>query len=155
MLFANRAALALAVLLAAGGALSAPAAAKRSLPFQPAPRGIAAPEELWHLRAGLNVAALSCRGSGRTGVAGHYSTLLARHRGVLAAAYQGEQSRHGGGAAFDRHQTRLYNRFALQRSPHRFCAAAADVAARANRLNSAQLGPESGRLLDELEDSLN
>jgi hypothetical protein len=109
-----------------------------------------APEALWHLRAGLNVAALSCRGRGRAAVAGAYGRLLSRHRAVLDAAYRAEQDRYGV-AGLDHHQTRLYNRFANQRSPERFCAVAANVAARANAMASARLAPAAPQLLAELQ----
>ena len=35
--------------------------------------------EIWRLRSGLNVAALTCRGSGKPPVTGHYSKMLQRH----------------------------------------------------------------------------
>jgi hypothetical protein len=86
-------------------------------------------------------------------VVGQYSRMLTRHRTILDAAYRAEQRRYGG-ASFDKHQTRLYNRFANQRSPERFCQAAASVAVRANGMDSATLSPASPRLLGELEGSL-
>lgn len=133
-------------------------AAHRPPPAAPAapraaPQAADAPEALWHLRAGLNVAALSCRGRGRTSVVGEYSRLLSRHRAVLDAAYRAEQRRYAG-SGFDRHQTRLYNRFANQRSPQRFCQSAASIASRANGMDSARLGPAAPRLLGELEANL-
>lgn len=63
-------------------------------------------ENLWHLRAGLNVAALVCRGRGRPAVAPGYARVLIRHRALLSSAYAAEQGRHGSGT--DRHLTRLY-----------------------------------------------
>lgn len=106
-------------------------------------------ESVWHLRAGLNVAALSCRGSGREKVAPAYSRLLSRHRGLLASSYALEQRRHGSG--LDRHQTQLYNRFALQRSPERFCASAADVADQAVAMDSSALAKNAGSLLSRID----
>jgi hypothetical protein len=105
-------------------------------------------EAVWHLRAGLNVAALSCRGRGRTGVAGGYGKVLNRHRSLLASAYAGEQRRHGKG--LDRHLTQLYNRFAYQPSPGKFCANAAAVADEAARMDSATLSGQARRLLGQL-----
>jgi hypothetical protein len=105
-------------------------------------------EAVWHLRAGLNVAALSCRGGGRDKVAGAYSRLLTRHRKLLAAAYASEQQRYGGG--LDRHLTQIYNRFALQRSPEQFCSTAAEVANRAVSMDSAALSGQARELLGEL-----
>lgn len=106
-------------------------------------------ESVWHLRAGLNVAALSCRGSGRQKVAPAYARLLSRHRGLLASSYALEQRRHGSG--LDRHQTQLYNRFALQRSPERFCASAANVADQAVAMDSNALAKNAGSLLSRID----
>lgn len=105
-------------------------------------------EAVWHLRAGLNVAALSCRGKGRVPVAGYYSRFLGRHKALLSEAYADEQRRHGKG--LDRHQTQLYNRFANQRSPAQFCASSASVAKRAAAMDSPALAANAGRLLDEI-----
>lgn len=105
-------------------------------------------EAVWHLRAGLNVAALSCKGRGRTPVAGLYSRFLGRHKSLLSNAYAAEQRRHG--AALDRHQTQLYNRFSNQRSPAKFCATSASVAQRAGAMDSAALAANARRLLGEI-----
>lgn len=105
---------------------------------------------VWNLRAGLNVAALMCRGGGRQDVAGQYRQLLSRHENLFAAAYRGEQQRLSV-AAFDSQQTRLYNRFSNQRSPERFCMAAAQVAERANALSSANLAMAAPQLLASLD----
>lgn len=109
-------------------------------------------EAVWSLRAGLNVAALSCRGQGRQPVAGDYARMLTRHRGLLAAAYRQEQGRQG--SAFDRQQTRVYNTFANQPSPARFCSAASSAAQRANSLDSVAFASAAPRLLGDLRASL-
>lgn len=106
-------------------------------------------EAVWHLRAGLNVAALMCKGRGRMSVAPGYARVLSRHQGLLAAAYQAEQRRQGAG--FDRHQTRIYNRFSNQRDPARFCRAAAGVAGQAAAMDSPMLARRAGDLLGELD----
>jgi hypothetical protein len=105
-------------------------------------------EAVWHLRAGLNVAALSCKGRGRTPVAGFYSRFLGRHKALLSSAYAAEQRRHG--KALDRHQTQLYNRFANQRNPARFCATSASVAKRAAAMDSPALAANARRMLGEI-----
>ena len=130
-----------------------------SLPPNPAvvaPRVATAPappaepgEAVWHLRAGLNVAALSCRGKGRAAVAGHYSRVLARHKSLLAKAYAVEQRRHGKG--LDRHQTQLYNRYSNQRNPAKFCASSASVAKRAATMDSPALASNARGLLREID----
>ncbi len=135
---------------------SRPAAVPSPRPL-PAPVYAAAPgrssEQVWKLRAGLNVAALSCRGRGKASVTGAYGRLLSHHRALLASAYQTEQRRLGQ-AAFDRQQTRIYNRFANQRSPVEFCATAASIASRASSMDSASLPPAAPRMVSELESRL-
>ena len=106
-------------------------------------------EAVWHLRAGLNVAALSCRGRGRTPVAAQYALVLTRHKGLLAEAYGAEQRRYGKG--LDRHQTQLYNRFSNQRNPEQFCSAAAMVAREANAMDSPGLARNARNLLGRID----
>lgn len=119
-----------------------PARADTAIPGEPA-------EAVWHLRAGLNVAALSCRGKGRVSVAPGYARVLARHKTLLARAYAAEERRYGQG--FDRHQTKLYNQFSNQRSPEQFCRTAASVAGRAAAMDSAQLAGAARALVAELD----
>lgn len=143
-------ALAAAAAVAAAG-LGAPAQAKsiRGGTAQPIASAAAASEHLWHLRAGLNVAALSCRGGDRDAVAPAYSRLLSRHKGLLASAYAVEQSKRGAG--MDRHLTQLYNRFAMQRSPGEFCSRAADVAREASQMDSPALARSAQTLLARID----
>ena len=106
-------------------------------------------EAVWHLRAGLNVAALSCRGKGRTPVAGSYARVLSRHKALLAQAYAGEQRRYGKG--LDTHQTRIYNRFSNQKNPVQFCASAASVAKQAVEMDSPVLALNARSLLGKID----
>jgi hypothetical protein len=106
-------------------------------------------EAVWHLRAGLNVAALMCKGKGQVPVSGDYSRLLTQHRGLFAVAYAAEQKRYGGG--LDRHQTGLYNRYANQRDPAGFCRNAAGVAKRAAAMDSPSLARSAGSLVGALD----
>jgi hypothetical protein len=117
-------------------------AGTRAVPTEPG-------EAVWHLRAGLNVAALMCKGRGRTPVSGAYRQFLDRHRDLLGAAYRADQRRHGAG--FERHETQLYNRFANQRDPSAFCRRAAEVAERANRMSSGALANQAGALLSRID----
>lgn len=133
-------------------------ACSQSRPVAPPPRSAGAPprapisaaadEALWHLRAGLNVAALSCGRGGRVSVAPAYTRMLSRHRALLASAYAAEERRYGSG--FDRHQTQLYNRYSNQRSPQQFCRNAASVAARAAAMDSPALAGNARALLSQL-----
>lgn len=148
------------ITLASCGRHERPVAASRPAPLKGAASAAAAPASLtsgtaavWNLRAGLNVAALSCRGSGRRPVAGDYARLLTRHRGLLDAAYRTEQGRQGV-SAFDRQQTRVYNGFANQASPARFCMTASAVAQRANGLDSPALALAAPKMLGELRAAL-
>lgn len=134
-----------------GCAGPAPQQARHSLPppYRQAATASANPDEaVWHLRAGLNVAALSCKGHGRAPVSGHYSRLLSRHKALLAAAYAAEQRRHG--KALDRHLTQVYNGFANQRSPAKFCANSASVAKRAATMDSPGLAGNARAMLREI-----
>lgn len=121
-------------------------------PAAPAPASAAASpnQALLTLRAGLNVASLACRSGGMTPVRPGYDRLLTRHRALLANAYQAERQRLGV-EGLDRQQTRLYNRFANQRSRSRFCSSAAEIAGRASSMDSANLRPAAPRLATELE----
>ncbi|MEQ1551081.1 hypothetical protein [Sphingorhabdus sp.] len=110
-------------------------------------------EAIWHLRSGLNVAALNCRGRGRAHVAPAYNRMLGRHRQILSSAYAFELNRHGQ-RALDGHLTQIYNRFANQRSLDRFCSTASTIVGEANALASAELSRSAPRLLRDLERSL-
>lgn len=108
-------------------------------------------DAVWRLRAGLNVAALSCRGGAGGDVAAPYNAMNVRHRALFDSAMKTEMQRHGGVAGFDRHQTNLYNHFAVTRQPVTFCRTAASVATRASAMDSAALTPAAPALLAELE----
>ncbi len=94
-------------------------------------------EALWHLRSGLNVAALSCRTGKMVGIASSYNRMLARHKAALAAANAAEiapfRARYGAkwSSAYDTHATRLYNFFAMPAAQAQFCNAAYQVLAKA------------------------
>lgn len=141
------------MLAACGGSGNRVAASRPVARQAPEPLPSSGGAAVWNLRAGLNVAALSCRGRGRQPVANEYARMLARHRALLASAYRQEQGRHGV-STFDRQQTRLYNTFANQRSPARFCTTASSVAHRANGLDSSRLATAAPDLFGELRASL-
>ena len=109
--------------------------------------------EIWRLRSGLNVAALTCRGSGKPPVTGHYSKMLKRHSQLLDQTYRMETRRYGV-AGHDRRQTKVYNRYSIQRSPTRFCGVAADVAREASSMSSAQLSAAASELVARLDSGL-
>ena len=88
---------------------------------------------MWHLRAGLNVAALACRSDEATTVA-RYNAFLSAHRAELAAAeatYAAEFRAAGGDwrDRYDDAMTRLYNYYATPPAHAAFCGVAAGLLA--------------------------
>lgn len=87
-------------------------------------------ETLWHVRAALNVASLSCTGPERSAIIANYNTILKHHREMLAQAYAAEQAayrtRYGANwqRMNDTHLTRLYNFFAGPMAQNQFCRVA-------------------------------
>lgn len=91
--------------------------------------GLSEAATLWHLRAGLNVAALACRGPDEATTIARYNALLARHAATLKAAeaaYAAEYQAAGGTwrDRYDDHLTRLYNFFGQAHGRDAFCEAA-------------------------------
>jgi hypothetical protein len=88
---------------------------------------------IWHLRAGLNVAALACPAAQGAAITAAYNALLAGHKAELKAAeasYAAEYRAAGDPQWRDRYDgamTRLYNFFSQTPVRTGFCAAAADV----------------------------
>ncbi|MES2754845.1 MAG: hypothetical protein V4659_09290 [Pseudomonadota bacterium] len=96
------------------------------------PNRLASPAAaVWHLRAGLNVAALSCRGSDEAALVAGYNALLATHRAEFAAAYRALTSEYGNAAAFDGAMTALYNYYALPPAQPGLCTTALALLAEA------------------------
>jgi len=112
-------------------------------------------EQQWHLRAALNVAALSC-GRQQPDLVASYNRMLGRHRAALDAAYAMEtaaarlRAAAGWQADLDRHMTRLYNYYAWPPARDALCAAAGAVAAEAAAIPphafAAFAGPALARL---------
>lgn len=95
-------------------------------------RSLSGPASIWHLRSGLNVAALQCGGASSD----QYNTMLRTHKTALAAAFKALEGeyRSGGGDwqdRFDDTMTRLYNYFAQPPAQRGFCEAAMPVLAEA------------------------
>lgn len=120
--------------------------------YQPAPppvsainRDLSPAATVWHLRVALNVAALACRGGAEMQIIADYNALLRTQKGPLAAAqaaFTAEYKARGGDwqDAYDDSMTRLYNFFSQAQARDAFCAAAADVLARARALPDTELG---------------
>lgn len=109
-------------------------------------------EAVWHVRAGLNVGALSCRGQFDI-LADQYNRLLEQHEDLLGQAYRFEESRFAG-AELDRHLTQIYNRFANQRSPQGFCGAVQNVLERGLAADAASFSISARGWLTQLEQAL-
>lgn len=98
---------------------------------------------VWHFRAGLNVAALACRGPGEAVVAARYNAILARQRDVLrdAEARLSGEYRSGGGTAwrgrYDHAMTVLYNFFSQGFAHQAFCSAASQILAESETVTPA------------------
>lgn len=93
--------------------------------------GLSPAATLWHLRAGLNVAALACRGADLTS---GYNAMLARDAARLRtaeAAYAAEFAADGGAwrKRYDDEMTRLYNFWGQASGRPGLCAAAATALA--------------------------
>jgi len=98
-------------------------------------QGLSVAAAVWHLRAGLNVAALSCPAQQGATITAAYNALLAGQKAELKdieARYAAEY-RSAGGAdwreRYDGAMTRLYNFFSQTPVRTSFCAAAERVVA--------------------------
>ena len=108
-----------------------PVAIAAAPPTAPTPinAGLSDSGTLWHLRAGLNVAALACRGPDEAVLVASYNALLARHAAALKAAEAAYAAEYAaatpaGRDAYDDQMTRLYNHFGQSRGRTAFCDAA-------------------------------
>lgn len=100
---------------------------------------VSAAGALWNLRAGLNVAALSCRGAQEAALTAAYNGLLQRHRAAFDQAYRTLGREYGDAARFDEAMTALYNYYALTPARAGLCATAQQVLAEAAALSPAEL----------------
>lgn len=92
-------------------------------------RGVSAAGAIWHLRAGLNVAALACRDADEAATAAAYNAFLSSHRAAFADAYRTLGAEYGTTAAFDAAMTALYNYYALPPARPGLCLAARRILA--------------------------
>lgn len=95
-------------------------------------RNLSGAASIWHLRSGLNVAALQCG----TASSDQYNAMLRTHKPALAAAFKTLEGEHRSGGGdwqdrFDDTMTRLYNYFAQPPAQRAFCEAAIPVLAEA------------------------
>jgi hypothetical protein len=85
---------------------------------------------VWHLRAGLNFAALGCRGPEEAGIIARYNAMLSAQKPVLANAERTLIAEYRATAptqwrdAYDDAMTRLYNYYALAPARAALCVTA-------------------------------
>ncbi len=113
-------------------------------PLSPINAGLSAAGATWHLRAGLNVAALACRGSEGDAIVARYNALLTTRKAELATAQGALEAEYGAGggdwrARYDDAMTRLYNFFSAVPAHARFCAAASALLADVEAAPSGEL----------------
>jgi hypothetical protein len=116
---------------------------------------------LWNLRAGLNVAALSCQGSAYLRAAPNYNGILAHHSVELAQAYTALNNYFKringpvkGQKAFDDFSTITYNNFSPVQALTGFCQTAADIEKSALATPKGELLNLAMRRMRELRNSL-
>ena len=114
-------------------------------------------ETLWHVRAALNVAALSCTGPQYARLVDDYnafikdnSATLRRANNAIIAKYRREQGS-SYKTAHDRHQTSLYNYWSFSPLRRPFCDQAVQVSQRAIVTKSADLKTFGAAVLPILE----
>ncbi|HVJ00470.1 MAG TPA: hypothetical protein VM657_15540 [Sphingomonas sp.] len=112
--------------------------------------GLSAPAALWHMRTGLNVAALGCRGANEAAIIAGYNALLESQKTPLAKAHQTLVSAQGE-AGFDDAMTRLYNYWAQPGAQADFCAAANRVLLRAPGATPATIDTFAASAITELD----
>jgi hypothetical protein len=115
---------------------------------------------LWNLRAGLNVAALSCQFSPFLRTVATYNAILAHHSRELANAYtvlEGYFRRvngRNGPRIFDQYSTQTYNGFSTMEAQLGFCQTAARLGKEALAVPKGQFAQFAGRRFRELRGSL-
>lgn len=114
-------------------------------------------EDLWHLRSGLNVAALICRNmSMSNSIVSDYNRMLTKHMLLLRGAAQAEvdQFKDQGGQwqdHYDSHMTKVYNLYSLTQQRSQFCVEAKHLVHEAAGLESPQFAHMATRMLQQLD----
>ncbi len=114
-------------------------------------------ETLWHVRAALNVAALSCTGPLYERLVGDYNAFITNNSASLRNANNAiiRKFQRDIGAGYktehDRHQTQLYNYWSFSPLRRPFCDQAVQISQRAIVTKSADLDAFAEQALPELE----
>lgn len=116
---------------------------------------------LWNLRAGLNVAALSCQFSPFLRAVPNYNGILAHHSEELAQAYtvlgnyfKRVQGPVKGAKAFDDYSTIIYNGWSTLQAQYGFCQTASNIEKSALATPKGQFYELGVRRMRELRNSL-
>ena len=118
---------------------------------------VSAAAAVWHLRSGLNVAALACPAAQGAAITAAYNALLTTRRQELktAEASYAAEYRAGGDPQwrerYDGAMTRLYNFFSQTPARTSFCAAAAEIVAELAILPAGGLQTAAPAALDRLD----
>ena len=113
-------------------------------------------EDLWHLRSGLNVAALVCDNKTFTQLIPGYNAMLRTHKALLLTAATTEiaQFRANGRdwqARYDTHMTKVYNSYSVTQERARFCDAASGIVGEAADLASDVLAKRATEFLARID----
>lgn len=114
---------------------------------------------VWHLRGGLNFAALGCRGAGEGAIIAGYNAMLAAQKPVLAEAERTLLIEYRATAgtewrdAYDDAMTRLYNYYAFAPARAALCDTAAQVLAEAQTVSPADFPAFATARLPDLDRS--
>ena len=123
-------------------------------------RSLSPAATVWHLRAGLNFAALACRGPAEGAIIAGYNAMLAVQKPMLAAAERslaGEYRAAGGvdwRDGYDDAMTRLYNYYALAAARPALCDTAARLLAEAPGVSAPDFAAFAAARLPELDRSI-
>ncbi len=114
-------------------------------------------ETIWHVRAALNVAALSCTGSQYSRIVSDYNAWIGNNKSYLRNANNAIISKfrrevgNGYKQAHDRHQTSLYNYWSFSPLRRPFCDQAVQVSQRAIVTKPDEMETFGAQALMELE----
>lgn len=114
-------------------------------------------ETVWHVRAALNVAALSCTAPQYGRIIDDYNVFIKKNRKFLRNANNAIKAKFrreigaGSKAAHDRHQTSLYNFWSFSPLRRPFCDQAVEISQRAVLTETGDLKSFAAAALTQLE----
>lgn len=129
------------------------------LPVEPVPPELvyaSRGEDLWHLRAALNVAALICDPKVKASLVPSYNRMLTVHKALLTAAVQSELDQFKAvdkkkwQALYDTHMTKIYNQYSITPQRARFCDKATEFANKAADLSAEAFSDQATAMIFRL-----